>query len=345
MPSFRTAQVIEVVASRPGLQRLRVRVEGAAGELAYCLTDLVGEVAAGDPVIVNTTAVELGLGTGGWHVVHWNLARGDFERPGPEHIMKLRYTSLQTDAGTDELLHEELPDTLGPVPVVVCTVHSQIGVVAATIAARSPGTRVAYVMTDGGALPLVLSEMVHELRSKGLLATTVTCGHAFGGDLEAVTPAAGMLLAHHVAGAEVILVGMGPGVVGTGTRYGTSAVEGAAVLDAAATLGGEPVLCVRASDGDQRGRHRGVSHHAVTVASLAHCHPWVAPVPPEVATLPGVRPMAVSVPDPAAILAGAGLRITTMGRDVNADPLFFRAAAAAAAVAVELRATPYDPVP
>ena len=32
---------------------------------------------------VNTTAVELGLGTGGWHVVHWNLARTAATSPGP----------------------------------------------------------------------------------------------------------------------------------------------------------------------------------------------------------------------------------------------------------------------
>ena len=40
---------------------------------AYVLTQLTGAVAVGDRVVVNTTAVELGLGTGGWHVVHWNL--------------------------------------------------------------------------------------------------------------------------------------------------------------------------------------------------------------------------------------------------------------------------------
>ena len=39
------------------------------------LTQLTGRVDVGDAVVVNTTAVELGLGTGGWHVVHWNLAR------------------------------------------------------------------------------------------------------------------------------------------------------------------------------------------------------------------------------------------------------------------------------
>ena len=53
------------------------------GERAYVLTQLIGTVAVGDRVVMNTTAVELGLGTGGWHVVHWNLAREAWSEPGP----------------------------------------------------------------------------------------------------------------------------------------------------------------------------------------------------------------------------------------------------------------------
>ena len=68
--------------------------------------------------MINTTAVELGLGTGGWHVVHWNLSRdGDVALPGGGHVMKLRYTSLQVDTGVAE---EEpgLADGLDNTPVV-----------------------------------------------------------------------------------------------------------------------------------------------------------------------------------------------------------------------------------
>ena len=39
-------------------------------------------MAPGDRVVVNTTAVDLGLGTGGWHVVHWNLARDGVDAAG-----------------------------------------------------------------------------------------------------------------------------------------------------------------------------------------------------------------------------------------------------------------------
>jgi hypothetical protein len=337
VPTFRTAVVTEVLSARPGLQRITVRMPDGSDARAYATTALVGDCALGDRVVLNTTAVELGLGTGGWHVVHWNLARDELIQPGPDHVMKLRYTSLQADVGTSELLHPECDDPLDGVVVVACTVHSQVPVVALAAGARRPGTRVAYVMTDGAALPLALSDTVHELSARGLLVGTVTAGHAFGGDLEAVSVPAALGLAVHTLGAEVVVVGMGPGVVGTGTALGTTAVEAASILDAAAALGAQPVLCVRASSGDGRDRHRGVSHHAATVARLTAAAPLVATVPLDARELPGVRPVDVAdVPDAAGLLAGAGLRVTTMGRDVTQDPLFFAAAAAAGTVAADL---------
>lgn len=307
-----------------------------AGDRAYCLTRVLGEVSVGDRVVLNTTAVELGLGTGGWHVVHWNLARDHVERPGPDHVMKLRYTSLQIDAGTDELLADHLPESLERTPVVACTVHSQVALVAAAVKHLRPTAVVAYVMTDGAALPLAISDVVAELRDRGLIDVTVTAGHAFGGDMESVTVASGMLLARHQGRADVIIVGMGPGVVGTGTTYGTTAIEAAGVLDLVVALEGRPVLCVRASDGDGRDRHRGISHHTITVGTLTGAAPWVAPVPPEATDLPGVRGREVVVPEPADVLGAHSLHVTTMGRTMGDDPLFFRAAVAAGAVAVDL---------
>lgn len=334
MPRFTTAEVVAILAERPGLQRMTVR-SGDGGEArAYALVELVGPCVVGDRVVLNTTAVELGLGTGGWHVVHWNLSRPAFRRDGPDHVMKLRYTSLQFDAGTDELAHPEVDEPLGRVPVVACTVHSQVPLVALGFAAVAPGRRLAYVMTDGAALPLALSDLVHALVERGLLCGTVTAGHAFGGDLEAVSVPAALGLAVHVLGADAVVVGMGPGVAGTGTALGTTAVEAAPVLDAAAALGGVPILCVRASGVDPRERHRGISHHARTVARLTAAAPWVAPVPPEVAELPGVRVAPeVAVPEPSDLLARAELRVTTMGRGPEEDAVFFRAAVAAGAVA------------
>lgn len=345
MPTFRIGSVTAIVEERQGLQRVTVEMEAddegvlSPGGRAYALTDHVGAVAVGDRVVLNTTAVELGLGTGGWHVVHWNLSRSEWVHPGEDHVMKLRYTSLQSDVGTSELLHPDLEGALDLTPVVATLVHSQVGIVAAMLGAIRPGTRVAYVMTDGAALPAVLSDLVDDLRGRSLVDLVVSTGHAFGGDLEAVTVASGLALAVEVAGAEVVIVGMGPGVVGTGTRLGTTAIEAAAVLDTAARLGAAPVLAVRASSGDERTRHRGISHHTRTVAELTSSQPWVGAHPVEVAELAGVRVAASDVTGASAIgdvLDDLGLRITTMGRDHGADRLFFESAAAAAIVAADL---------
>jgi hypothetical protein len=326
MPRFATTTVTEILAERHGLQR----VATGAGQ-AYVLTELVGPVAVGDRVVLNTTAVDLGLGTGGWHVVHWNLARDEWSQPGPGHIMKLRYTSLQVDTGAAEEEHPDVPETLEGMPVVACTLHSQVAVVAALVRHLRPAARIAYVMTDGAALPLALSDLVANLRDRKVLDATVTAGHAFGGDLEAVSVPSALVLARHVAKADLTVVGMGPGVVGTASALGTTAVEVAAVLDAVEALDGRGALCARASGADARDRHRGVSHHVRTVLRLTRSRPDV-PLPADLAAelaAPGVAP--VDAPEVGPVLDGMGLRVTSMGRGPEDDPVFFAAAAAAGA--------------
>lgn len=334
MPHFHTARVTEMLVERPGLQRVMVEFgEDHPPGRAYCLTELTGPVDVGDRVIVNTTAVDLGLGTGGWHVVHWNLERNSFMRAGPGHVMKLRYTSLQFDAGTDELAHPELDERLRGLPVVACSVHSQVAVVAATIRHLAPSSQIVYVMTDGGALPLALSDLVAEMLSREILSGTITAGHAFGGGYEAVTVASALVLARNVLSADVVVVGMGPGVVGTGTALGTSAIEVASVANTAASLGGVPILAVRASSADQRARHRGMSHHTDTISRFL-CHTvQCAAIPPEVSRLRNVVARQVEAPDPGEVLGALGLDVRTMGRGPAEDPLFFEAAAGAGALA------------
>jgi hypothetical protein len=337
VPAFRTAVVSEVLLERPGLTRVHVTSPEHGEERAYALTDVTGPVAVGDEVVVNTTAVDLGLGTGGWHVVHWNLSRREWQAPGPGHVMKARYTSVQVDTGVAEEHDPEAPSRLDGTPVVACSLHSQVGVVAATVASLRPDARVAYVATDGGALPLALSDLVVDLRDRDLLVGTVTTGHAFGGDLEAVTLASGLAVARHALDADLLVVGMGPGVVGTGSRLGFSGLDQATALDAAAWLGGHPVACVRASSGDGRPRHQGVSHHTATVLDATRSAVDV-PLPPGLAVDDRGRHRRIEVvpPDVAAVLAAVGVRITTMGRGPDEDPLFFAAAGAAAAHAASL---------
>jgi hypothetical protein len=194
-------------------------------------------------------------------------------------------------------------------------------------------------MTDGAALPLALSDLVAAMVDDGLLVGTITTGHAFGGDLEAVSVPSGLALARHVLGAEVIVVAMGPGVVGSGTALGTTAVEVATILDAAAALGGVPVAALRMSSGDERPRHQGLSHHSRTALDLVRSRVQVALPEGEVADgLERHHVVVVDGPDTAALLAAAGLRVTTMGRAPEQDALFFRAAGAAGHLAGELAA-------
>ncbi len=331
MPSFRTATVTDVLQSRPGLQRV-----DTDGGRAYVLTQLTGPVATGDRVVLNTTAVELGLGTGGWHVVHWNLERDAWSEPGPGHIMKLRYTSLQVDTGAAEELHPDLPSDLEGMPVVVCSVHSQLPCAAVALLAAAPAARIAYVMTDGAALPIAISDLVADMVTGGLLAATITAGHAFGGDLEAVSVPSALALARHLLSADVAIVAMGPGVVGTGSQLGTTSMEVAAVLDAANALGGRPIAALRMSSADRRPRHLGVSHHSRTALGLARSRVLVAAPAAGVVDEPRHDVRVVAPPPMAELLADAGLRVTTMGRGPEEDPVFFAAAGAAGTLAAEL---------
>lgn len=307
MPSFTTAVVAAITSERPGLQR----VELDNGRRAYVLTQLIGPVAAGDRVVVNTTAVDLGLGTGGWDVVHWNLSREAWSAPGGGEVLKLRYTSLQIDTGVAEEL--ESGAVLDGKPVVACDLHSQLGAVAVAFADAAPGRSLSYVMTDTAALPLALSDLVADLLARGLLAETITCGQAFGGQREAVNLHSALTLAV----GDAVVVAPGPGVVGTGSRLGYSGLEVAVVIDAATRLGGRPVVAVRFSGADARPRHRGRSHHTTTALEVAS-HPALAPAPPDGWKGPDV---------------GA---FTTMGRTQAKDPKFFRYAGAAGLAAAQL---------
>lgn len=341
--------MVRMLEARPGLQRVEVDL-GTGPERAYVLNELTGSVALGDEVVVNTTAVELGLGTGGWHVVHWNLSRAEWSEKGPGHIIKARYTSLQTDVGSaEEHLDPELADidSVDGMPVVAAALHSQLPAVAVAFKDVRPDARLVYVMTDGAALPIALSDLVATLRERGLVDATVTCGHAFGGDFEAVSVYSALAVARHVVAADAAVVVMGPGIVGTGTRLGFSGIEVGPVLDAVTGLQGDPIACLRVSFADERPRHQGVSHHTLTTLRLACRSRVTIPVP----TVGGdaearirtdldrggvaSRHELVDVP-PIGIIdrfAAHDLRIASMGRTADADPVLFEAAAAAGVLA------------
>jgi hypothetical protein len=245
---------------------VEVPVDGEVRSLAY--PALVGTPEVGDDVLLNTTAWAQGLGTGGLALVVAVPDRLPPDPDGPGHLVKARYTPLQvTVQGVDEqetehhaLLAEA--DELADMPVVVADLHSALPAALIGALATDPDLRVAYVMTDGGALAAAFSRTLDTLAPS--LAGVITVGQAFGGDLEAVTVHTGLLAARHVLNADLAIVTQGPGNLGTGTPWGFSGVAAGEVCNAVSVLGGQPIGALRISDADPRPRHRGVSHHSLT---------------------------------------------------------------------------------
>src|SRR5437016_2308525 len=256
--SLRRGTVTAIAEQHEGLIRCEVD-----GEACVAYPELTGAVALGDEVVVNVQGRELGLGSGGFDVLHVNMTRGlDLPPPPEAHVMKLPYTPVQHAVRHAE---EDGPvaDALGGLPVVCCSLHSQIAPACAALA----GTRVAYIQVAGGALPLGLSDTLRALRARALIATTVSAGASFGGDVECVTAASAFAWA--AAGRfDVVVCAIGPGIVGTASRLGHGGLAAADAANTAAALGGAPVLAVRVSSGDERKRHRGVSHHTRAVVEL-----------------------------------------------------------------------------
>lgn len=344
------------------MTRLRREWRGTV-ELEVTLTDgtpvralaypaLVGRPEPGDRVLLNVGALLMGLGTGGYALV---VALPDRLPPDPPgsgtsrdagHLVKARYTPLQPILlGADE---EASPhraaladaDDLDGMPVVTADLHSALPAIVAGIRADAPGARIAYVMTDGGALPAWFSRTLDGLR--GELVGTVTTGQAFGGDLEATNVHSGLLAARHALGADIAVVAQGPGNLGTGSRWGFSGAAVGEAVNAAATLGGRPVGSLRISGADPRPRHRGLSHHSVTAygrVALARAD-LVVPrgLDPELAAeveqaLRGLagrhRIVRVAADGLDAALRAAPVPLSTMGRGLDDDYAYFLAAAAA----------------
>jgi hypothetical protein len=337
-----------------GARELTADVEGTPVK-ALSYPALTGEPAVGDRVLLNTTAQTLGLGTGGYAMVVALPDRLPADPPpGPGHLVKARYTPLQAIVlGADEQdspFHEQLrdADSLDGMPVVTADLHSALPAVCAAILADRPGTRIAYVMSDGGALPLWFSRAVAGLREAGWLAGSVTVGQALGGDLEAVTVHTGLLAAHLILEADVAVITQGPGNLGTGTRWGFSGVACGEAVNAAAVLGGRPVGVLRVSEADARERHHGLSHHSVTSYGRVALASADLAVPAEPGAFwDGVRAQARALEPRHALhevdcagldaaLAASPVGLSTMGRGLDSDRANFLAAAAAGRLAAGL---------
>lgn len=356
MMSICKAVVSKIFEERHDLQEVEVTfADGRTGRATVYLK-ITGEVSVGDHVWLNTTAVELKLGTGGVHFVQSIIGKEPRSITGAGHIMKLRYTPWQIRclAVEEEAspYHQVLQEfqSLNGTPVVAATLHSMLPLVAAGFLERlGRPARITYIMTDGAALPIAFSRIVAELKKKGILTQTITAGHAFGGDLEAITVPSALVAANLIGKADFIIVAMGPGIVGSNTKYGFTGMEQAHILEDIQRLGGTPIAVPRVSSADPRERHRGLSHHSRTVlGEMTFAKAWV-PLPEKkvwTETLKdqfkqaGItdkhRIVNVNVPDVNKVLDKLSLHVTTMGRDSRQDPAFFATSMAAGVLAAEM---------
>jgi hypothetical protein len=394
MLKLRRAKVIDAGPVDGPEQDLTIELDGRSRP-AIADVALVGAARTGDEVIVNTQALDLGLGSGGFDIVHVNLTHGlDGDgggAPRPDGVvgqgapcpdgvdrvgasaMKLNYTSMQHAVSPVEDQRLSLPLQR---PVAVLALHGQLAPVVWAFVQAVPGGRLGYVQTEGGALSGGHSRTVRSLRERGLLAGHLTAGAAFGGEGEAITTAGAL---HHGLGAlgwDAAVCGPGPGIVGSSSPLGHGGLSALDSAHAALALGCAALLVARMSSGDPRARHRGISHHTLTVLDLLLAPVTVAlpagmrsPVGADllaglrsvglgtvfggaISSRPGLeldveRPTARG---PASLTrhdwrratvdlpayAASGLPAQTMGRGLTEDPLFFGSALAGGSALAEL---------
>ena len=245
-----------------------------------------------------------------------NLTRGlDLPAEPGAHVMKLPYTSLQ-----HAIRHAEETETLvrglGGMPVVCCSLHSQVVPVCAGI---GEGIRTAYLQLPGGALPVSLSDAVRALKERGLIDVAVAVAACFDGDIHCVTTASALSWSK-AAGFDAAVCAIGPGIVGTGTILGHGGLAAAEAANVASALGGQPVLAVRMSEADERKRHHDVSHHTKAVLEV----------------FLGKELTIAPEEDGKLEEDCAGLPLSHMGRGLEEDRLFFAAAYSAGRVARDM---------
>lgn len=368
MLKLRRALVVEAGMADGPEQSLVVELADRPGERRAAIGDvaLLGTAQAGDELIVNVEANDLGLGSGGFDIVHVNLTRG-LAAPGDgaANVMKLNYTSLQHTVRPVEDEPLQLP--LGRA-VAVLALHGQLAPVAWAFSRASPGARLGFVQTAGGALPGGHSRTVRTLRERGLLAGHVTAGASFGGEAEAITTAGALHHGVRALGWDAAICGPGPGIVGSSSPLGHGGMAALDSAHAALALEAPTLLVARMSHGDERDRHRGISHHTLTVLDLL-LEPVTVALPAGMRSPVGVDlrarlgeafgargaarpPLAVDVERPVRITrhdwrrsevdlpgyAASALPSQTMGRTLEQDPLFFGAALAGGGVLAELAA-------
>ena len=263
--TLRRGRVTAITERRRGLVRVEVDSRPCIG-----YPRLTGPVALGDDVLVNTQAVDLGLGSGGFDVLYANLTRGVGPRSGRR-------------GSRDEAALHAAPDRDRP-----CRGSRRAAELAHRAARRlrhapqsgRPDLRRHRTRASRRVCPAPRRRasrvpLGHAARSsvgQGLVETAIAVGACIEGDVACVTAAAALAFAAREA-FDIAVCSIGPGIVGTGSSLGHGAVAVVEALGAAAYLGGTPILAPRVSLADGRERHRPLSHHVQAV--LALCPPGV----------------------------------------------------------------------
>ncbi|MEJ8544967.1 DUF3866 family protein [Brevibacillus borstelensis] len=280
--------VRQVLQKRQGMQILELYLP-ETGLIENAVSYSEEQYEEGEELLMNTTAIRLQLGTGGYHIVVGKRSEKNVVDVYPStwgHVMKMRYSPWQMAVDAVEEQHSPYHQlfsneraSLEGTPVLIGELHSLLPAVASAVKQAASEVRAVYVMPDGASLPIALSHQADHLKRTGLLSGTITTGHAWGGDWESVSIHNGLLAARHVARADIILCILGPGVAGTATPFGFSGMQLAEVIHAVSLLGGVPFFIPRISFSDPRERHLGVSHHTITVLKRFALRPVFVPVP------------------------------------------------------------------
>ncbi|WP_209122475.1 DUF3866 family protein [Alkalihalobacillus sp. BA299] len=242
---------------------------GGAGK-AILYRTFFQKVQQGDEVVVNVTATTLQLGTGGWDIVKAVPNALPYKKTaGNGHIMKARYMPNQHSVLTVEA--QESKDhslfqtsfCLDGQSILLAELHSMLPLVYVFMRKYAPEMKLTVIISDEAALPLMLSEHIRVLKKEKHFHS-ITVGQAFGGEFEAVNIVTALQYAVQKLKSDLILISLGPGVVGTGTVYGFSGMELANWANIVGGLGGKPIWIPRVSFADDRERHKGISHHTLT---------------------------------------------------------------------------------
>ena len=184
--------------------------QASASAIAY--PGLTGPVEAGDEVVVNVEAQDLGLGSGGFDIVCVNLTRGlGGEGAEGAHVMKLNYTPLQhavvpVEEGLERLRPSARHAGRRARPARPARARG--------FAARTRGAGCAHrLRADRGRRASGRSSRTssRSCSSARLLADHVTVAPCFGGEHEAITVEGALHAARERLGWDAALVGPGPG--------------------------------------------------------------------------------------------------------------------------------------